>query len=261
MAWPIDIIALAEAHSTASAITNPRAAFKNGRFLSNLQITIDRAGTTGGGTVWGANRNGMSGPGFDAGNYGLFLGDGSTTTFDIPTNAYAALSNNNIIVYVSKSGRTGTAAVTAGSQTVTGTSTAFTTELAVGDEININGEVRTVTTIASTTSLTVDAAFVNTASGATVFLLDALLVPTTDFTVSNPSGTTTRITVGAAGKVPVGAKIEIHKVTPFALFTYATATVQHKQIESLRGAEILWYATDATATPSVTAVYARAMSV
>lgn len=56
----------------------------------------------------------------------------------------------------------GTGATTAGSATLTGTTTAFDVDLRVGDVININGEQRKVTAIASATSLTVDSAFVNT---------------------------------------------------------------------------------------------------
>ncbi len=42
---------------------------------------------------------------------------------------------------------TGTVAVTAGATTVTGTGTAFTNELRVGDEITVNSEVRTIIVI------------------------------------------------------------------------------------------------------------------
>ncbi len=58
---------------------------------------------------------------------------------------------------------TGTADPTA-STTLVGTSTLFTTELVIGDRITINAETRTVTAIASATSLTVDTAFTDTAS-------------------------------------------------------------------------------------------------
>lgn len=71
---------------------------------------------------------------------------------------------------------TGTLSKTNGSTTVTGSGTAFTTELAVGDVIKIPhgsadsaGDIRKITAIASATSLTVDAACTATASGLTVF--------------------------------------------------------------------------------------------
>ena len=57
---------------------------------------------------------------------------------------------------------TGTADPTA-STTLVGTSTLFLTELIVGDTIIVNGETRSVSAIASNTSLTVTAAFTDTA--------------------------------------------------------------------------------------------------
>lgn len=72
--------------------------------------------------------------------------------------------------YTSSANLTGTVAKTNGSATLTGTGTAFTSELSVGQLINVPGvaaEVRVVTAIASDTSLTVDAAFANSASGQT----------------------------------------------------------------------------------------------
>ncbi|MBI4457356.1 hypothetical protein HY633_00120, partial [Candidatus Uhrbacteria bacterium] len=50
------------------------------------------------------------------------------------------------------------------STSVTGVGTLFTTELVVGDRITVSGETRTVTAIASNTSLTVDTAFSNNAN-------------------------------------------------------------------------------------------------
>lgn len=55
---------------------------------------------------------------------------------------------------------TGTVSKTAASSTLTGSSTLFTTELAVGDAIKVGNEVFTVSAIASTTSLTLDSAAV-----------------------------------------------------------------------------------------------------
>lgn len=65
----------------------------------------------------------------------------------------------------------GTAAVTAASVTVTGTSTYFQNELAVGDKIEINGEQREVASIASQTSLTVTKAFDASASGKSILAI------------------------------------------------------------------------------------------
>jgi hypothetical protein len=158
------------------------------------------------------------------------------------------------MVRASKSGRTGTVTTTANSQAVTGSGTAFTTELRIGDEIQIGGEIRNVIAIASATALTVDKAFVNANAGVSCFLIDGILAATTDYTVSNVGGYV-RVTVGAAAKAPAGAKIEIMAPTVVALFTYATATIQFKELEIDRGADVFWYVSDATASPGATNVY------
>lgn len=65
---------------------------------------------------------------------------------------------------------TGTVAKTATSATLVGTDTLFTTELSVGQVIVVPGtadEIRVVTAIASNTSLTVNTAYANTATGQT----------------------------------------------------------------------------------------------
>ncbi|MCF7918003.1 hypothetical protein K9L27_03330, partial [Candidatus Gracilibacteria bacterium] len=64
---------------------------------------------------------------------------------------------------------TGTVSVTASATAVTGSGTAFTTELAVGDAIKIGSEVFTVSAIASDTALTLDSAHTAGASGATAY--------------------------------------------------------------------------------------------
>jgi hypothetical protein len=66
---------------------------------------------------------------------------------------------------------TGTVAATSTGTTVTGTGTLFTTEYQVGDEIEIGGVVRTVRTVASDTSLTINKALGATASGASHYLV------------------------------------------------------------------------------------------
>lgn len=63
---------------------------------------------------------------------------------------------------------TGTAVATAGSVTVTGTSTLFLTELAIGDNIIVGSEIRTVLTIPTNTSLTVSQAFTDSHTGVTI---------------------------------------------------------------------------------------------
>ena len=64
--------------------------------------------------------------------------------------------------------KTGTVAVTSGGATITGSSTAFTSEFAVGDDILINGEQFLVLSIASDTSMTADGNFQSSASSQTI---------------------------------------------------------------------------------------------
>jgi hypothetical protein len=73
----------------------------------------------------------------------------------------------------------GTVAVTNGSATVTGTGTTFTDPdlgVPVGSVIEVNGERRIVTAVASDTSLTVDDNFTATASGQTLYLLTTITI-------------------------------------------------------------------------------------
>jgi hypothetical protein len=244
------LLALCEAFATAATGTQPQLASKNSRFLGPIEIGIERAGTTGGGTVYGVNLLGPSNA-----NRQDFVGEGGAVTDYQTSIAYAALSNHNWVVKVDRSPRTGTCAVTAGSKTVTGTSTEFLTELKVGAEIVINGERRAVTAIASATSLTVDVAFVTTATGKTASLVDDILVPTVDFSVSDVGGYA-KIVLAAAAKGAAGAKLEVHRVTPVALFTFATATTTTARRE-VQGYDLLWYVSGATSSPSATNIYAR----
>jgi len=63
---------------------------------------------------------------------------------------------------------TGTIAGSAGSAAITGTSTEFLTEVAVGDELLIGGIVYSVIAVASDTALTIDRPLSAAASGAAV---------------------------------------------------------------------------------------------
>jgi hypothetical protein len=65
--------------------------------------------------------------------------------------------------------KTGTVAVSAGSAIITGTTTTFTSEFEVGDDIRVNGEEYNILSIASNTSMTVDENFISSASGQNIF--------------------------------------------------------------------------------------------
>ncbi len=246
---PNSLLTLCEAMVTASLTTLPRLT-KNARMLSPVEIEIERVAAVGGGTVWGASLNGR-------GNAlrSDFVGDGASTTYDtaIP---FVAFANYNWMVRTDRSTRTGTATIAIGSTTVTGSGTAFATELAVGDEILINGERRTVLFITSATVLTVDRAYLTAGATLAIALVDALLPVTTDWAVSNVGGIG-RITFTAAAKAPLGARFDVHFVVPVAKFTFATALLTFKRLE-VPGADIFWYVSDATGSPSATNIYIAA---
>lgn len=98
------------------------------------------------------------------------------------------------------------------STTVTGVGTAFQSELNVGDRITVTGETRTVTAIASDTSLTVDTAFTDNANDTSPDKLAAALLikdaaGNLDFVVSDQGyvGIGTRSPSAALHVVPAGA--------------------------------------------------------
>ncbi len=81
--------------------------------------------------------------------------------------------------YTSAANLTGTVDKAAGSATLTGSGTAFLSELSVGQVISVPGtavEKRVVTAVASDTSLTVNSAFANNASGQTAARVNSALV-------------------------------------------------------------------------------------
>lgn len=96
---------------------------------------------------------------------------------------FDSMQFDNDNIFAGPTTLTGTLGKTATSVTVTGTSTLFTTELAVGDWVVVPGtadELGRVATIASDTSLTVDVAFVNTATGQTAQKIPTSLTCNTD---------------------------------------------------------------------------------
>ena len=96
------------------------------------------------------------------------------------------------------------------STTVSGTSTVFTTQAKVGDKLVVSGETRTITAIASDTSLTVDVATTDTADDASPEIHPAAFVVTDD-------GGGIDLLVDTDGKVGVncatpGAQVDIRGV-------------------------------------------------
>lgn len=92
---------------------------------------------------------------------------------------------------------TGTVAI-AGSTTVTGTSTRFLDELIVGDVIKADSESRTITAIASQTSLTVSSAFTDTESGLTAYHASGLTYDSQTHLYALPSSVHELINIGWA---------------------------------------------------------------
>jgi hypothetical protein len=101
----------------------------------------------------------------------------------------------------------------AASTTVTGVGTAFTTQLVVGDRITVTGETRTVTAIASDTSLTVDTAFSNNANDTAPDKLAAIFIARDSSnavkTVINDLGNVGIGTTGPGAKLDVVGNIRL----------------------------------------------------
>lgn len=105
----------------------------------------------------------------------ISVASGTMTALDLDSESF----DNEAMHFTSSAALTGTVSKTAGSATLTGSGTAFTTELSVGQVISVPGvatEKRVVTAIASNTSLAVSANFANTASGQTATRVNSALV-------------------------------------------------------------------------------------
>lgn len=94
-----------------------------------------------------------------------------STNVSISANPTSAIANDASITFTWP----GTASITSGSTTVTGTGTLFSSMFAVGDEIYVNGETQVITAIASNTSLSVAYPFLFSASGVVVYKISHLL--------------------------------------------------------------------------------------
>ena len=109
-------------------------------------------------------------------SYEYFYGMSAGTSLDNGNHADTQNSVNaadSITLYAGRaagSAVSGTVTVTAASPTITGSSTNFVGELAVGDKVIINGETVSILSITSSTVATADKPFVS--SAATVSLFD-----------------------------------------------------------------------------------------
>jgi hypothetical protein len=99
----------------------------------------------------------------------------------------------------------------AASTTVTGVGTLFATELVVGDRITVSAETRTVTAIASDTSLTVDTAFTDNADDASPDKLAAIFI-------ARDSTGAVKMVVSDSGNIGIGTS------APAALFHLSSVT-------------------------------------
>ncbi|MGR3174478.1 MAG: flagellar hook-basal body complex protein [Candidatus Scalindua sp.] len=106
----------------------------------------------------------------------------------------------------------------AASSTVTGVGTLFTSELAVGDMITVSGETRTITAIASNTSLTVSTDFTDNVIDTSVMTDSKAVIGLNDLTVN-----TTDYVAGDNISI-VGTEHDGSDVTK--TFTYGTGTGQ-----------------------------------
>lgn len=105
----------------------------------------------------------------------------SFDNFPPPDAAFcASLQGVPVLVSTNGPGRVlvGTAATTAADATVTGTSTVWTTDLAIGQDIRIAGNLYTVLSVTSNTSIEVTPTPIASASGLTVMLADTCPGPT-----------------------------------------------------------------------------------
>lgn len=141
--------------------------------------------------------------------YGVgVLGDGNEDDFIIIMNTAAQTGS-----------LTGTVAVTSGAATVTGSSTAFTSQYSVGEYILVNSEVRRITAISSATSMTVDANWAGSASanvhvkyfpaGYTVPIIDSM-VGVRDVNINSDTSATIRCGLSAAASLTGAVAVTIY---------------------------------------------------
>ncbi len=108
---------------------------------------------------------------------GLFNLDTTNTRIGFGTAAPSAAFH-----YVAPASVTGTGTISSSGTTVTGSSSAFNTQLAIGDTITASGQTRIITAIASATSLTTDTAFSPVISAGTSFTFNRPITKVVDNT-------------------------------------------------------------------------------
>ncbi len=164
----------------------------------SLTVTLD-AGTNG--SLLFANGSGL---GQD--NSNLFYDD----TYDgLYLSRSAPVRPAKLLIYRKSTDVTGTVSTTAASGTVTGTGTIFSTQVFVGDKIVVNGETRTVLSVASDTSLTTD----NWTGNNTTQAYSLKFVAPGRVSTTSGSGTVTGTGTSFLSDVAVGDTIEVNGET------------------------------------------------
>ena len=138
---------------------------------------VMKVATTGAGNSFTISNKGMVGIGRDASTMSADDDQNARLHIDMDATPAAAGSKalritthssqtGDIVQSIRKASLTGTVTHTGGSATLTGSGTAFTSQVKIGDRIKVNGTAeRTVATISSDTSLTMTTNYVTAASG------------------------------------------------------------------------------------------------
>lgn len=95
----------------------------------------------------------------------------SSKIVNTSTSLTSSISADDYLLFIYGANKTAakTGTISSSGNTVTGTGTLFTTQLATGDYILVGNDVREVTAIANTTQITIDAPLSTSASGASFF--------------------------------------------------------------------------------------------
>ena len=118
---------------------------------------------------------------------------------------------------------TGTVAVTNGSATVTGTGTAFATQLVAGDEILVNGTVATVAQVVSATSLTITSPFIGTTATGAAATFDHSPKEGSMYTVTANGANSLTVNLNGDSLNSIASSVGNTSVTLIPYWTLATA--------------------------------------